>query len=151
MKAQAARQSQAIAAPADPTIVVQRATTLEHEWVEAVAERDTALLGRILAEGFVITTTFDVITKAQCLEDLSSGALVLDSVSCDDVTLRDYGAEAVVYGTATVKGHYRGRDISGQYQYRYTQGYAKWAGRWQASDCQVYRLCSSNRKETGLL
>ena len=151
MRAQTALDGQVVAAPAAPTTVVQRATTLEHAWVEAVAERDTELLGRILAEDFIISTPFDVITKAQCLEELGSGDLVLDSVSCDDVTLRDYGAEAVVYGTATVKGHYRGRDISGQYQYQYTQGYAKWAGRWQASDCQVYRLCSSNRKETGLL
>ena len=148
MKAQAARQSQAIAAPSQ---AVQAAPTLEHEWVEAVADRDTALLGRILAEDFIILTSFDVITKAQCLADFGSGDLVLDSLSCDDVTLRDYGSEAVVYGTTTVKGHYRGHDISGQYQYRYTQGYVEWAGCWQAIDCQVYRLCSSNRKETGLL
>ena len=151
MKAQTALESQAVAAPASPTIVVQRAMTLEHEWVEAVAERDTALLGRILAEDFIITTSFDVITKAQCLAELGSGDLVLDSLSCDDVTLRDYGSEVVVYGTETIKGYYRGHDISGQYQYRYTEVYAKRAGRWQASGCQVYRLCSSSRKKMRLL
>ena len=88
-----------------PSQAVHRVTTLEHEWIEAVTQRDTARLDRILAEGFTITTPFDVITKAQCLEDLSRGAFVLDSISCDDVTLRDYGSEVVVYGTATVKAH----------------------------------------------
>ncbi len=151
MRAQTALESQAVAAPASPTIVGQRATTLEHEWVEAVTKRDTALLGRTLAEDFIITTPFDVITKAQCLEDLGSGALVLDSISCEDVTVRDYGAEVVVYGTATVKARYRGHDISGQYQYQYTEGYVKWPGHWQAVNCQARRLCRSNRTERGLL
>ena len=136
---------------AAPSQAVQRATTLEHELVEAITQRDTARLGRILAEDFTITTPFDVITKAQCLKELSSGAFVLDSASCDDVTLRDYGSEVVVYGTATVKAHYGGQDISGQYQYRYTEGYVKWPEHWQVINCQVRRLCSSNRKETGLL
>ncbi len=148
MRAQTALESQAGAAPSHD---VRGATTLEHEWVEAVTKRDTAMLGCILAEDFIIMTPFDVITKTQCLKDLSSGALVLDSVSCDDVTLRDYGTEAVVYGTATVKAHYRGHDISGQYEYQYTEGYAKWPERWQAVNCQARRLCSSNRKERGLL
>lgn len=143
-------QSGAQAASA-PSQTLERAPTLEHEWIEAVTQRDTALLGRILAEGFIITTPFDVITKTQCLEDLSSGALVLDSVSSEDVTLRDYGAEVVVYGTATVKAHYRGHDISGQYQYQYTEGYVKWPGQWQAVNCQARRLCSSKRKERRLL
>lgn len=151
MRAQTALESQAIAAPSQTVQAVREATTLEHEWVEAVTKRDTAMLDRILAEGFIITTPFDVITKAQCLEDLGSGALVLDSVSCDGVMLRDYGAEAVLYGTATVKGHYRGQDISGQYQYQYTEGYVKWPGRWLAVNCQVRRLRRSNRRERGLL
>lgn len=148
MKAQTALESQAVAAPSQ---AVQAAPTLEHEWVEAISRRDMALLGRILAEEFIITTSFDVITKAQCLAYLGSGDLVLDCVSCDDVTLRDYGSEVVVYGTATIKGHYRGHDISGQYQYRYTEVYAKRPGRWQASGCQVYRLCSSSCKKMRLL
>ena len=144
MRAQTALESQAVAAPSQP---VWRATTLEHEWLEAITQRDTAMLGRTLAEGFIITTPFDVITKAQCLEDLGSGDLVLDSVSCEDVTLRDYGAKAVVHGTAIVKARYRGHDISGQYQYQYTEGYVKWPGHWQAVNCEARRLCSSNRSE----
>ncbi len=148
MRPQTALEFQAVAAPGQ---ALRGATTLEHEWVEAVTKRDTALLDRILAEGFIITTPFDVITKAQCLEYLSSGALVLDSISCDGVTLRDYESEVMVYGTALVKARYRGHDISGQYQYQYTEGYVKWPGLWQAVSCQARRLCSSNRRAGRLL
>ena len=77
----------------------KRATTLEHEWVEAVVRRDVAALDRILAEGFIATTPDGTVTKVQYLENLRSGELVLDSVTYDDATLRDYSAASTSIGT----------------------------------------------------
>ncbi len=122
---------------------VQTATALEHEWVEAVTERDTIMLDRILADSFIINTGCGVFTKWQCLEYLRSDELQLESISHDGGTmLHNYGDESVtVSGTVSVKGVYRGRDISGQYRYRYAEVYIKWPGHWQAIDCQAHPLC----------
>ncbi len=121
---------------------VHSATALEHEWVEAVIARDTSLLDRILAESFIITTGFGVFTKRQCLEYLRSDDLQLESITHDGGTmLHNYGDEAVVNGSVTIKGVYRGRDVSGQYRYRYAEVYLKWPGYWQAINCQAHPLC----------
>ncbi len=121
---------------------VNSATALEHEWVKAITERDTMTLDHILAESFIITTPFGVFTKHQCLEFFISGELNLESISHDGGTmLHNYGEEAMVNGTVTVKGVYRGRDISGQYRYRYVEVYLKWPGHWQAINCQARPLC----------
>jgi hypothetical protein len=118
---------------------VQSATALEHEWIEAVSKRDTIKFDHFLAEGFHITTPFGVFTKRQCLELLMSDELILESISRDGETmLHNYGDEAVVHDTLTVKGAYRGRDISGRYRYRYAEAYSKWSGRWQAINCQAH-------------
>ena len=111
---------------------------LEHEWVTAITERDITTLDHILAESFIITTPFGVFTKRWCLEHLKSDELHLESISHDGETvLHSYGDESVVHGTVTVKGVYRGRDISGQYWYRYTGAKSKWLGYWQATNCQA--------------
>ncbi len=115
---------------------------LEHEWVKAITERDTSLLDRFLTESFIITTPFGVFTKRWCLEHLKSGVLRLESIIHDGETmLHSYGDESVVHGTVTVKGVYRGCDISGQYWYRYTGAYTKWLGSWQAINCQALPFC----------
>ena len=77
----------------------KRATTLEHEWVEAVVRRDAAALDRILAEGFIAATPDGNVTKVQYLENHRSGELILDSVTYDDATLRDYSAASTSIGT----------------------------------------------------
>ncbi|HYE65549.1 MAG TPA: nuclear transport factor 2 family protein [Pyrinomonadaceae bacterium] len=108
----------------------QEVARLESEWVAAALGSDTAALERLLADNFVLTSTTGEINKAQCIEGLKNGDLTFEYIRRDDTTVRDYGDEAVVSGVATVKGQYRGSDISGQYRYRYSEAYAKWAGRW---------------------
>ena len=121
---------------------VQSATALEHVWIEAVSKRDTIMLDRLLAEGFIITTPFGVFTKRWCLEHLKSGVLRLESIIHDGETmLHSYGDESVVHGTVSVQGVYRGRDISGQCWYQYTGAYTKWLGSWQAINCQALPFC----------
>lgn len=68
-------------------------------------------------------------TKAQDLADVKSGAYVITSGVMDDIKVRVYGDTAVVTGRNTVKGQYKGKDISGQT--RWTDTWVKSAGRWQ--------------------
>ncbi|MEJ7709440.1 MAG: nuclear transport factor 2 family protein [Pyrinomonadaceae bacterium] len=118
----------------------QAVTKLVHDWVEAGGKRDTAALDLLLAEGFIISTPFGIVTKSRYLEGITSGEIVLDSVSLDDTTLREYGDEAVVSGIVTVKGQHNGHDISGQYRYRYAAGHVKWSEHWQAINCEAHRI-----------
>ncbi len=123
---------------------LKNAPALNHEWIEAVIARDTTILNRILAESFIIISSLGVFTKRRCLELFISGELHLESIRRDGVTMvHNYRDAAVVNGTVTVKGVYRGRDISGQYRYRYTEVYAKWLGSWQAANCQAFHICQA--------
>ncbi len=123
---------------------LKNAPVLEHECIEAVIKRDTMLLNRILAESFIIISSLGVFTKQRCLELFISGELHLESISREGETMvHSYRDEAVVSGTVTVKGVYRGRDISGQYRYRYLEVYTKRLGYWQAANCQAHHICQA--------
>ena len=79
-----------------------------------------------------------VINKHQDLAAVKSGDLKIESGTRDDARVRVYGDTAVVTGKATVKGAYKGQDISGQY--RFTTVYAKKSGKWQAVASQATRI-----------
>jgi len=103
---------------------------LEREIGQAWAKRDVASYDQILADDYT-WTDFDGIvwTKAQDLETLKSGEVVVTFYEVDDWKVRVYGDTAVVTGRNTIKETWKGRDTSGQY--RYTDTWVKLAGRWQ--------------------
>nr|MBA3766029.1 nuclear transport factor 2 family protein [Acidobacteriota bacterium] len=59
----------------------------------------------------------------------------------DRLKVRVYGETAVVTGRATVKGKYKGMDISGQY--RYTHVFVKQRGHWLVVTAQQTRVLPS--------
>jgi len=116
--------------PAQPKSVEQELIKIENGWVEAELKKDVALLDRILADDFTDTDPEgNVMTKAQDLEDLKSGALVATSMVLDNIKVRVYGDMAVVTGRNTVKAQYKGKDVSGQRQW--TDTFIRRDGRWQ--------------------
>jgi len=104
---------------------------LQDQWSEAAHNRDAATLNSLLSDYLVVVTPIGKLNKAQCVDELTRGDLTLESITCEEAVVRDYGAEAVVSGIANVKGQYKGRDISGQFRYRWSQLYLKLPGRWQ--------------------
>src|SRR4030066_239056 len=109
----------------------QELIKLENEWRDALVKHDWALLDQILADDCIWTDPDgNVWFKAQFLASLKSGEDVLAAAEADKIRVRVFGDAAVVTGRTTVKEQYKGKDISGQYQWT-DMGVKDYAGRWQ--------------------
>ncbi|PYJ26342.1 MAG: hypothetical protein DME89_13080 [Verrucomicrobia bacterium] len=103
----------------------QRETTDEQEvrqmiqkYRSALLQRDIPMLEKIWADDYVfVNASGEVLTKAQRLSNLKSGATSLDSINEEEnITVRVYQNSAVVTSRVTLKGQYSGKQISGQYR-----------------------------------
>ena len=103
----------------------QRKTTDEQEvrqmiqkYRSALLQRDIPMLEKIWADDYVfVNASGEVLTKAQRLSNLKSGATSLDSINQEEnITVRVYQNSAVVTSRVTLKGQYSGKQISGQYR-----------------------------------
>src|SRR5438270_10572456 len=84
----------------------------------ALMKGDTAALERIWADDYTfINASGAVVTKAERLANLKSGATNLDTIVTDpDMKIRVYGADvAAAINRVTLKGQYSGKAISGQF------------------------------------
>ena len=119
--------------------IEQQIKDLEKQWTDAELKHDAVALERILADDIVeIDFTGQVQTKAQDLADLKSGEYKAESMSVDDMKVRVFGNVVVVNGHYTMKGNYKGKDISGEG--RFTDVLVKRQGRWQCVSTQVTRI-----------
>lgn len=117
--------------------VEQELMKLEREWLEALKQRDAAVLDRIQADEFIYTVGEGRFgNKADALADLLQ--LALDSISSEVITTRVYGDTAVVVLRGTMKGIFRGEDISGDYVE--TAVWVKRDGRWQVVAAHLSRI-----------
>jgi len=91
---------------------------LDRGWVAAYLQGNEELFDRIWPKGFIFTFPFGrFANKEQELADLKSGDLAFESLSTANTTVRVYGKTAVMAGCFSMKGLYKGRDITGQYNY----------------------------------
>jgi ketosteroid isomerase-like protein len=103
---------------------------LEQDWAAAMVKDGPAEVDKYEADDIISTDpTGRVTDKTQDKKDLSSGDLKFQSEEVSDLTIHLYGNTAVAAGTATVKGTFKGQDISGTY--RYTDVWVKRGGKWQ--------------------
>jgi ketosteroid isomerase-like protein len=110
--------------------VDQEFRDLDRGWVAAYLLGDTELFDRIWIDGFIFTFPFGQFTnKEQEIADIKSGVLAFESLSTDDIKVKVYGNRAVMAGRFMIKGRYKDRDISGQYNYTNVLG--KRQERWQ--------------------
>jgi hypothetical protein len=110
--------------------VKQELIKLETGWNDAWVKLDFAYLDKILSDDFLDTDYEGVVsTKAQGLANLKSGVDVVTSAVADNWNVRVYGDAAVVMVRNTFKEQYKGKDVSGQYQF--TDTWIRKAGRWQ--------------------
>ena len=97
---------------------------------QAIQGADVATIDRIYADDYISTSSSGLMrTKAQVIEDFKSGALKIESISSDDVNVRQHGDTVIVTGRMTSKGKDRDREVSGEN--RFTQVYVRKNGRWQ--------------------
>jgi len=89
------------------------------QYKAALMNKDTAALERIWADDYTFINAHGaVVTKAERLANLKSGATSLDTINLDpDVKIRVYGGDvAVAINRVTLKGQYSGKATSSQFQ-----------------------------------
>ena len=106
----------------------------------ALLKRDASTLEKIWADDYVfVTAAGDVLTKAQRLENIKSGATTLDSINEEEkITVRVYQNSAVATSRVTIKGQYSGQPTTGQY--RSTHVWVKGPAGWQLVSNQLTTL-----------
>lgn len=114
---------------------------MERELAQALMRRDRAMVGSILAEDYILTTSRgNLVDKPRAMADLGSPDLAVESCEIDDVNVRVYGGAAVVIGRSSVTGQLGDQDLSGRF--RYTRVYARRQGRWQIVAAHLSRFLS---------
>jgi ketosteroid isomerase-like protein len=106
----------------------------------ALLRRDIPTLEQIWADDYVfVNASGGVMTKAQRLANLKSGATTLESINEEEnITVRVYENSAVATSRVTIKGQYSGQPASGQY--RSTHVWVKGPTGWQLVANQLTAL-----------
>jgi ketosteroid isomerase-like protein len=106
----------------------------------ALLQRDIPALKKIWADDYVfVNASGDVLTKAQRLANVKSGATTLDSIKEEEeIIVRVYQNSAVATSRVTIKGQYGGQSTSGQY--RSTHVWVKGSMGWQLVSNQLTAL-----------
>jgi ketosteroid isomerase-like protein len=110
--------------------VEQTLMQMERDWTDAVLKKDTAALGKILADDWVGLGPSGASTKAQSLAELKSGDMKVESQTLGEMKVRVFGEVAIVTGSDDEKSSYKGKDTSGHYVW--TDVFVKTKGQWQA-------------------
>lgn len=112
---------------------------LEEEWANGAMKGDTSVIERFEADDIVSTDPSGKVTdKQQDVQALKSGELKFESMNLSDMKVHVYGNTAVATGTNTIKGSYKGQDISGAY--RFTDTWVKRNGKWQVVASQGTKI-----------
>jgi ketosteroid isomerase-like protein len=107
----------------------QQLRQMNDEWVKALVRRDGATLDRIMADDFVFTYPLEGDDKVQFINDVVSGALNVEHLSRENVSVRVWGNTAVLTGLDSAKWFYQGRDFTGKYKIIHV--YANRDGQWR--------------------
>lgn len=102
---------------------------VERDWSEALMQKDTAALSRILATEFQSNYSMVVEDKRQALAALANPGLKYESVIPSDMKPIVFGDRGVVHGRSTWKSSQDGEDTSGGSVW--TDVFVKRDGRWQ--------------------
>lgn len=104
---------------------------LERDWCTSSVKRDSAILGRILADDYTgVGSRGAKETKAEALASLKDMTSSVDVCVDTDLKVRVYGDAAVVTGLATRSGTNKGVAFKDR-QYLWTDTFVRRDGRWQ--------------------
>jgi len=103
--------------------------SLEDSWASALVRRDGATFRRLLADGFVYSENDRTSTRDEVLRDVIGGPETVTAAHNEDMRVHRFGTTAVVTGWLLVRGHGPGGPFDRRY--RFTDTWARRAGRWQ--------------------
>jgi ketosteroid isomerase-like protein len=111
----------------------------ERDYAQATVKEGPAAVDKYEADDIITTDPSGRVTdKAQDKTDLSSGDFKIQAEELSDLKVHIYGNTAVVAGTNTVSGTYKGQDMSGKY--RFTDTWVKRNGKWQVVASQYTKI-----------
>jgi ketosteroid isomerase-like protein len=116
----------------------QEILQVEHQYIQAHLNRDTATLDSILADDFTIGTRYRGTNKAQRLALLDDPDFAFESINTDNVEVIVNGDKAEITGDAILTGRYGDREFTSP-QYSFIRAYEKRQGRWQIVSVRIMR------------
>ena len=110
---------------------------LEKEWQTAALADDVATMDKLLSDDYLgITSTGEVLTKAQQLDHMRNRELVLTKLDISELKIKLIGNIAIVTSLAHVEGTSDGEQLQGAY--RYTRVYQRLSnGSWKITNFEV--------------
>jgi ketosteroid isomerase-like protein len=111
--------------------ITQALIDLENQWVGALVKSDAATLDSIFADTYVDTDEHSHRTDKQgVLSVLKSGELKLDSIKLSDMQVYVYGDAAVVTGSSSQDGNFKGQSLASKIIF--TDTFVRQNGKWRA-------------------
>ena len=109
----------------------QALMNLENRWVGALMKSDAATLDSIFADTYVDTDEHSNRTDKQgVLSVLKSGELKIASIKLSDMQVYDYGDAAVVTGSSSQAGNFKGQPLTAKIIF--TDTFIRQNGKWRA-------------------
>jgi uncharacterized protein (TIGR02246 family) len=102
---------------------------LERDWAAANLKKDTAVVGKFLANDFVSNFNGRTQNKRQVMDEMGTNPAKIESGENHEMKAVVFGDMAVIHGLYVEKSTTGGKDTS--QQVRWTEVYAKRDGRWQ--------------------
>ncbi|MEP6690889.1 MAG: nuclear transport factor 2 family protein [Gemmatimonadaceae bacterium] len=131
--------SVASAQKAPPAPKAERALLqLEDDWTRGLIRRDAALFRRLIAPRWVYTDERGTFNREQVIAEYTTGNDTVTSASNEGMKVNVYRDAAVVTGILVTTG--RGSSGPFQHRYRYTDTWARLAGRWQCVASQDFDI-----------
>jgi ketosteroid isomerase-like protein len=110
--------------------VEQEVINVEHQWKQAVVDRDRTALDQFYAEEYISTDAEGLVwTKKQDIDIDTAGASRLTSFRFEDLKVQVYGETAVVTGRLFTEGFVAG--APSQNLSRFTDVFVRIDGRWR--------------------
>ena len=111
----------------------------ERDYAQATVNEGAAAVDKYEADDIITTDPSGRVTnKAQDTTDLSSGDFKIQSEELSDLKVHIYGNTDVAAGANTVRGTYKGQDMSGKY--RFTDTWVKRNGKGQVVASQYTKI-----------
>ena len=124
---------------------VAQLTRLEENWGRAMVTNDAEVIGRYMADDWVIIGPDGSMSdKGTFLDLVKSGVLSHDVMDADDIQVRVYGESAVLTMRAVSGGRYRGQAFRAVE--RVSDVYIRQAGQWTCVLMHLSRI-APNRTE----
>lgn len=115
--------------------IEQQLREMNDKWVKALVRGDADTLDLIMADDFLFAYPMEGDDKAQFLGDILSGDIRVEYLTRENISVRIWGATAVLTGKDSAKWSYKGREFTGHYKIAHV--YSLRNDRWQLVSVQA--------------